>query len=258
MFSDNMASKPHPRLMRLILFSTFVVLACRSSFAKTATLYYGIANETNSPFVEVETRNGRTEVKDGILKNLAEAITKEMGVTPSMVLLPQQRVGPDLDAGEISMVCFVHESWFPKELGSKLLWSDELTSNTNYIATMNSKPVSKIEDLYGKQVGTIVNFYYKKLDPFFDKGTITKEPGPSTGSNIEKLIRGRIDYMIISNLEYDYYKKKYPHLRSYDLGLDTVKVKCVLSKKASVTLDQLNKAIANLKKSGRLDKIFKP
>lgn len=244
--------------MRLILCCTSVVLACSLAFAKTEMLYYGIANEMNSPFVEVDTSKGRVEITGGILKNLAEALTQELGLKPSMVLLPQQRVGPDLVNGQLGMVCFVHESWFPKDLASQFLWSDELTANINYIATINGKPVHKVEDLFGKQVGTIVNYYYKILDPYFDKGKIIKDTGPSTSSNIQKLVHGRIDYLIISNLEFDFYKKRNPKLRSYDLGLDTVKVKCALSKKSGITLEQLNKAIASLRKNGTLDKVFRP
>lgn len=244
--------------MRLFLCCTSVVLACSLAFAKTETLYYGIANETNSPFVEVETSKGRVEITGGILKDLAEALTQELGLKPSMVLLPQQRVGPDLVNGQLGMVCFVHETWFPKELAAQFLWSDELTANINYIATINGKPVNKVEDLFSKQVGTIVNYYYKILDPYFDKGKIVRDAGPSTSSNIQKLVHGRIDYMIISNLEFDFYKKKNPKLRSYDLGLDNVRVKCALSKKSGISLEQLNKAIASLRKKGTLDKVFRP
>lgn len=244
--------------MRLILVFTSLVLACNLSLAKTKVLYYGVANETNSPFVEVDSSHGRLEITGGILKNIADAITKELNFKPALVLLPQTRVGADLVSGDLSLVCFVHESWFPKEYESKLLWSDDLTTNTNLIAGVKAKPITKIEDLFGKQVGTIVNYYYKKLDPYFDKNKIIRDPGPNTSSNIQKLIHGRMDYMLISNLEFDFYKKKYPQLRSYDLGVDTVKVKCALSKTAGIGLEQLNKAIETLKSNGTLDKILKP
>lgn len=250
---------PHARSMRIcLLVLTSLLFICVSAFAKTKTLYYGVADETNSPFVEIDYSKGRAEVTGGILKKIADAITNELNLKPDIILLPQKRVGPDLVAGELGLVCFVHESWFPPEMTNRLLWSDDLTSNTNLIATINGKAVSKVEDLFGKQVGVIVNYYYKKMDPYFESGKITKETGPSTASNIQKLLHGRMEYMIISNLEFDYYKKKNPELRSYDLGLDTVKVKCALSKKAGIELSELNRAIAALKKNGVLDKIFKP
>jgi polar amino acid transport system substrate-binding protein len=197
--------------------------------------------------VEVDYSKGRAEISGGILKKIADAITGELSLKPEIILLPQKRVGPDLIAGEISIVCFVHESWFPPEFTKQVLWSDELTTNTNLIATLKGKPINKIEDLFGKQVGVIVNYYYKKLDPYFESGKILKETAPSTASNIQKLLHDRIEYMIISNLEFDYYKKTNPELRSYDLGMDTVKVKCALSKKAGIKLSELNKAITALK-----------
>ncbi len=244
------------RLCLLVIAS--LLLFAGSVFAKTKTLYYGVANETNSPFVEVDSSKGRPEVIGGILKKIADAITGELKLKADVILLPQKRVGPDLVAGDIDMVCFVHESWFPPEFTNQLLWSDEIATNVNLIATVNGKPVSKVEDLFGKQVGTIVNYYYKKIDPYFENGKITRENAPSTASNIQKLLHERIDYMIVSNMEFDYYKKKNSELRSFDLGMDTVKVKCALSKKARVTLSELNQAIEKLKKSKLLDKIFRP
>lgn len=226
--------------------------------AKTKAVYYGIANETTIPFLEIDNSKGHPEVKSGILKNIANALFKELGVQPTLVLLPQKRVGPDLVAGEISAVCFVHEKWFPKEYESQLLWSKEIGTNTNYIVSLGKKPVTKIKDLYGKQVGGIVNYFYENLDPFFAKGLIHRENAPNTESNVEKLIHGRIDYILISNLEYAYYKKKYPQLEAYDLHLDTVQVKCAVSKKAGIDMADLNKAIEILKKNGTFEKIFKP
>lgn len=240
------------------MIATALLFSCCLSWAKSKTLFYGVANETNSPFVEIEMKDGRLEVSGGILKLLAEALSKELEIKPTLVLLPQKRVGPDLEDGGLSMVCFVHETWFPKGFGKKLLWSDPITTNINLIATVKAKPISKVEDLFGKQIGTITNYYYEKLDSYFENGKINQEPGPTTLSNIQKLLHGRIDYMVISNLEFDYYKKKYPQLKSYNLGMDIVDVKCVLSKKSGIELAHVNKAIEALKKKGTMDKIFNP
>jgi len=243
--------------MRLLLGGMFLIFTSCFALAKTETLTYGIVSETNSPFLELDSSRGLNEITGGILKNIADALAQELKIkTVTMVLIPQKRIGPSLISGDISMVCFSHESWFPPTIASQLLWSDEIFTNTNYIVAINAKPVQKVEDLFGKQVGTNVNYYYKKLDPYFEKNKITKDPGPNSSNNIKKLTHGRIDYLLISNLEFDFYKKKHPNLRSYDIGLDTVKVKCALSKKASITLEHLNKAIAALKKNHILEKIF--
>lgn len=244
--------------MCLLFVFTTLFLASNLSLAKSKTLFYGIANETNSPFVEIEMRESRLEISGGILKRLAEALSKELEIKPTLVLLPQRRVGLDLETGDLSMVCFVHETWFPKDFEKKLLWSDPITTNINLIATIKGKPILKVEDLFGKQVGTITNYYYEKLDTYFEKGKIRRESGPTTLSNIQKLLHGRIDYMLISNLEFEYYKKKYPQLKSYNLGMDIVEVKCALSKRSGIELTQINKAINTLKKNGTLDKIFSP
>jgi len=248
--------------MYLVLFLFFLspaVLAkpLEINIKKPQKAFFGVSMETSLPFIEIINPATKPEIKSGILKDLAEALFAELKIEPVLVLLPKKRVAPDLISGSLSIVCYAHESWFPNSK-QHLLWSNELTTNTNLIVSLGKKRAKKIDDLYGKNVGTIVNYVYKNLEPYFDNNKIQRENGPNNESNIQKLVHERIDYLILSNLEFEYYKKSYPQLVADDLHMDTSRVKCAVSKKSGIDLGQLNKAIEKLRASGKLTQIFNP
>jgi polar amino acid transport system substrate-binding protein len=251
--------------MRLYWIVLFILLSppllaqtsSSSNIKKPQKAFFGVSMETSLPFIEIINGSTKPEIKSGILKDLAEALFAELKIEPVLVLLPKKRVGPDLVSGELSIVCYAHESWFPNSK-QDLLWSNELTTNTNLIVSLGKKRAKKIEDLYGKNVGTIVNYVYKNLESYFEKNKIYRENGPNNESNIQKLLHGRIDYLILSNMEYGYYKKTHPQLVADDLGMDTSRVKCAVSKKSGINLELLNQAIEKLRASGKLAHIFNP
>jgi polar amino acid transport system substrate-binding protein len=247
----------HYAIFLTAMFPICVIASAQVSKPKAA--YVGIPIETRMPFLEVENSLTKPKIKSGILKELAEALLKELGIAPTLVLLPKKRIAPDLISGDISIVCYTNEAWIP-HAAKEMHWSKDFATNTNLIVGVraNNSKVKGIEDLYGKNVGTIINFFYQNLDPYFEKSLILKDPGPDNESNIKKLLFGRIDYMILSSLEFDFHKKSHPQLVAYDLGLDLVKVKCAVSKKSDINLPQLNKAIDKLQQNGTLRKIFTP
>jgi len=247
-------------LVTLLFFLSPPLLAQNSTLLKPKKpqkAFFGVSMETSLPFVEIINASTKPEIKSGILKDLAEALFAELKIEPVLVLSPKKRVGPDLVSGDLSIVCYAHESWFPNT-EEHLLWSNELTTNTNMIVSLGKKRVKKIDDLFGKNVGTIVNYVYKNLDPYFEKNKILRQNGPNNESNVQKLLHERIDYLILSNLEYYFYKKSYPNLVADDLGMDTSRVKCAVSKKSGIDLNQLNIAIEKLRASGKLAQIFNP
>ncbi len=224
--------------------------------AEAQEVVFGIHADTSFPFVQTDTTVGRTMVKGGILKELSEAFSKQLMRRPILVLIPKQRVASAVLAGKIDILCYSHESWEP-DLKDQVFWTAPIFKNINFVVTINQKnDFNKLEGLFGKKVGTTVNFYYPTLEPYFNSKKILRENAPNILSNIEKLIRNRIDYLVISSLEYQYYKKIHPKIIATKLELDPVDVKCAVSKKSNITLVQINSALTKLKQSGALMRLF--
>lgn len=219
-------------------------------------LYFGVNINYTLPLVEVKNPLHNPEVESGILKELGDAIAGEMKLKPTWILLPKNRVAPSLLNGDIDIICHLHEIWQSK-IKNDVWWTQELYTSTNVIVYVGKKSVLKLKDLQGERVGTVVNFIYHDLEAEFTAKRITREDGTNNQSNIQKLIHGRLDYIVMSDLEYDYFSRIYPELKESDLKMDGVKTKCALSKKSKYTLEQVNRAIDAVKKNGTYQKILK-
>lgn len=217
----------------------------------------GVISDYAMPLLKLKNTENTRELQGGILKDLGLEIAKELERTPQWSLLPKRRVAPALIAGDIDFICHANEIWQPV-IRNDVLWTQELYRSNNVIVFFKqTKALKNIKELHGKRVGTVLNFIYTSLDDEFQKGAIQREDGPSNESNIQKLLHNRLNYIVMSNIEFQYYKKSYPDLVDVDFGLDSVMTKCALSKKSKISLSALNRALENIKKSGTLEKIFK-
>lgn len=239
--------------------SLIFILSSSLSWAKEDPpdkLYFGVNSNYTLPLIEIKNPLHKPEVESGLLKDLGDAIAGEMKLKPTWILLPKNRVAPSLLNGDIDLICHLHEIWQSK-IKTDVWWTQELYQSVNVIVYLGKKSVANLKDLNGERVGTVVNFIYHDLEPEFTTKRITREDGTNNQSNIQKLIHGRLDYIVMSNLEYDYFSRIYPELKESDLRMDGVRTKCALSKRSKFTLEQVNHAIDGIKKSGAYNKILK-
>lgn len=244
--------------MRFILALIFI-LSSSLAWAKEDPpdkLYFGVNSNYTLPLIEIKNPLHKPEVESGLLKDLGDAIAGEMKLKPTWILLPKNRVAPSLLSGDIDLICHLHEIWQSK-IKKDVWWTQELYQSINVVVYLGKKSIVNLKDLNGERVGTVVNFIYHDLEPEFTTKRITREDGTNNQSNIQKLIHGRLDYIVMSNLEYDYFSRIYPELKESELRMDGVRTKCALSKKSKFNLEQVNHAIDAIKKSGAYSKILK-
>lgn len=237
----------------------FLILLSSLSWSKegpTEKIYFGVNANHTLPLVEIYPPPHSPEVESGLLKDLGEAIASELKLKPTWILLPKNRIAPSIVSGDIDVICHIHKIW-QNGIRDDVFWSDDLYTSENVIIHTNPKSIQKIKDLQGERVGTVLNFIYQDLEPAFVSKQIIREDAPTNQSNIQKLIHGRLDYVVMSSIEYDYYSHIYPILRESDLKMDSIRTKCALSKKSKISLSQLNRAIDSIKKNGIYLKILK-
>lgn len=242
--------------MKFVLILTICLVSLCAFAAEPTVIRFGVNSDYAMPLIQVSRKDNNPKLEAGILKDLGEALAAEMNMKVTWILLPKKRVAPNLLSGEISLICHVNEVWQPA-IKDAVEWSHDLYRSTNVIVHTKKNSLRSIKDLYGERVGTVLNFVYTNLDKHFAKGEIKRENGPNNESNVQKLLHDRINYVVMSNLEFNYYKRIYPQLDFVDFGLDIVMTKCAVSKKSTLNLNQLNKAIDSIKKNGTLDRILK-
>ncbi|UYL07989.1 ABC transporter substrate-binding protein [Bdellovibrio sp. SKB1291214] len=183
-----------------------------SSFAKELPpIVFGVNMDYAMPLVQIKNESGNSELTSGILKDLGEAIAKELKTTPKWFLVPKRRVSSALTSGRVDLICHLSEVLQPK-IKDDVWWSAKLYRSANVLVFSKDHAIQSIKDIYYEPVGVVLNFIYTGLDPMFKAGTIKREDGPNNLANIHKLLKGRINYIVMSNLEFAYYEYLFPGL----------------------------------------------
>jgi len=154
-------------------------------------------NEANGrPFVLYD---ARSRFRGGLARDIMDHLANQLGRRPVYLNLPRARVESWLRSGKIDAACFLAPEWVRD--ASKLSWSPVLFHIRQVIVSPPKAPaVTRPQDLFGKRVGTLLNYTYPELAPYFDDGRILRADAPSFASNMAKLERGRIDALLYDDL----------------------------------------------------------
>ncbi len=117
--------------------------------------------------------------------------------------------------------------------------------------------VKTSDDLIGKTVGGIRGFVYPMLTEAFSKGEIIREDSVALIHLLRKLEMGRVDQVIITKIYAQYWMKKNPNYRNFEIGdeISNLDVMLRLHPNKKHALKRFNIAIRQMIESGELEKI---
>lgn len=228
---------------------------------KLKPLTYGLNNNDSPPFIFFDKKASNQTVQGGVFFDLGLAMGKQLHRPINFVMLPRGRLDASLADGIVDFVCYDTVIWSGK-FAQKSYWSLPIFRQINYVVYLKSLNPEKAvapktyEDLKGKTIGTTLHFVYPSLEAYFRDGSIQREDADSGLANVTKLKFGRVQFIILNNLEYGHYKKANPRLERMPIELDPIDVKCAVSKKSDLKIDTINKAIKEMQKTGKLQRIF--
>lgn len=219
---------------------------------------YGLNWDESPPFL-LYTNGLGSPVKESLFMDIGFAVAKELKRPINLVLLPRGRLDARLAEGQVELVCYNAEVW-AGDYAKQYEWSVPIFRQVNYVVGIKGAKdfVQTLDDLKGKRLGTSLHFVYPSLMSYFDDKSVIREDAGSGSANVEKLISQRIPYIILNNLEYNYYKRMHVNIQRTPIDLDPVEVKCAVSKKSNLKIEELNRALSELKRSGQLQRIFYP
>lgn len=197
---------------------------------------------------------GKT-LKDGLTLDLHKALGKELNRDIKSMIVPRRRMANLLETGEADVLCFGRPEWF----GTTILWSKYFIPYIDVlVARQNAKLPTNILDLANVPVGTVNGYSYPEIEKILGPMFI-REVAPSPKSNLAKLAAGRMDYAVTDTLSLAHFIKTTtptPQFHAQNLVIAGTKTACALSKKSSITLDQLNLAIDKIVASGKFDALL--
>lgn len=222
-------------------------------------ILYGFNDSNSPPFVFSDNSTRPPTVTGGLFFDLALAVGKKLNRPLKFILLPRNRLDSSLASGDVELICYNAEEWVGK-YAKDYNWSIPIFKQSNYVVsnriTTNNIKMKSLDDLKGKTIGTALGFVYPGLTKYFKEGSVKREDVLSGSANIAKLNAQRIQFIILNNLEYVYYKKKYPDLTRAPFEIDPITVKCAASKKSNLKIEDVNTALKELMKSDQLQRIL--
>ncbi len=132
--------------------------------------------------------------------------------------MPRKRLEADLPTPRFNgLVIGVNPLWFHDPKEEKYYWTAPIMRDRDEVVSRQETrfEYNGPESLIGKTVGLSLGYYYFGVDELVAKGKVTREDTDGELQNLQKLLRGRVDVIIISRSTLDYYMKHNNEHRSF-------------------------------------------
>jgi polar amino acid transport system substrate-binding protein len=139
----------------------------------------------------------------GLARDVIDPLAEGLGLRAAYLNLPRARVETWLHEGRIDAACFLAPDWVTEPQWFR--WSPVLFRIRQVIVSPpGAAPVTGPKALFGRRLGTQLNYSYPELQPYFANDRIHRADAPSIDANMAKLARGRIDAFLYDDIAAPY------------------------------------------------------
>lgn len=215
------------------------------------TLTIAISSADTLPLAQIENE----QLRSGILKDIGDAIGAYHQRKVVYLATPRKRLQEVMESHSADLLCGSNPLW----LSGKFAWSLPILDNTGLLASnARVKKPKQLADLSGKAIGTISGYVYSEFSAAMGKQFI-RDDAPNMTLNMRKFLFGRFDYVAVDELSYLYaLKQEKPKLKLNEPLLTShYQFYCAVSPQSTLSVAQVNKAVAALRNSGQLQAILR-
>ena len=175
---------------------------------------------------------------------------------------PEKRAHKRLEQGKIDAWPDAKE-W--SATPERFLWTDPMVESEDRLIYRENNPVvfNRIEDLFGKAIGTHLGYYYPRLERHFEKGSIVRADTHGEAAMRKMLFLGRTDAAIINKLVALWVIKSNRDLQQANFTFSKQMVGCagyriMFTRKHNWApfINDFNTDLDAMKQNGRLDQIL--
>jgi polar amino acid transport system substrate-binding protein len=175
---------------------------------------------TSANFAPLMLGDGR-----GIYPDLVQHLNSKNlnGYTFKLYYLPRRRLQVKLEEGSLDgVVIGLMPEWLGDREQKKYLWTAPFATDRYALVSLASKPVNPQarRALTGISIGVTTGYVYPGLDDWFASTGVQRRSGLSDEKNIEKLLLGRVDGVIVADSMARYFTRTHQldaRLRSYPM-----------------------------------------
>ncbi len=124
--------------------------------------------------------------------------------------LPRKRLQVKLEEGSIDgIIIGMMPQWFDDVGQTKYLWTAPFAADNFILVSNSNKPVNPAvaSTLPGRTIGLTLGYVYPGIDQWIAMNGLVRNDALSEEKNIEKLLLGRVDCIVVSQTVINYYIK---------------------------------------------------
>lgn len=152
---------------------------------------------TSANFAPLMLADGR-----GIYPDLVAHLNRKKpgGWTFRLQYMPRKRLQVKLEEGSLDgLVIGLMPEWLADSEQKKYLWTAPFATDRFALVSLASKPVNpEAKGRAGRTIGITTGYVYPGLDDWFFRSGLQRSGGISDEKNIEKLLLGRVDCVLVS------------------------------------------------------------
>ncbi|RSZ56062.1 transporter substrate-binding domain-containing protein [Massilia atriviolacea] len=167
--------------------------------------------------------------------------------------MPRKRLQVKLEDGSIDgIVIGMMPEWFDDVEQKKYLWSAPFATDGYVLASLAAKPVSPDApaSLVGASVGVTHGYAYPRIDAWLSASRMVRSEGPSDEKNLEKLLLGRVDCVIVAESMAHYFVRTHgmsSRLHLAPLASPPTERRMLAPRSQAATFDQIAPILRKLK-----------
>jgi polar amino acid transport system substrate-binding protein len=230
-----------------------LILLCAALLpARAERIIFAVSTGSAMPMTQFQ----HETLTAGLLKDMGDALARELRVNAVYLVLPRKRVEAALLSGQADLLCDLRPEW----LDSKhWVWTEPVFSNNmTIVSRADTAPLARLSQLRGQRVGTVLGYRYPELEKRLG-AAFERDDGITDEQNTSKLLSGRFNYMMSNSLYDDYQRKVHPQAALLNRAVFTVRpfdTYCALPPKGRLDPEQVNRAILTLRRRGDMQAIY--
>lgn len=199
---------------------------------------------------------------EGICPMVLRQVAEDLGADVDFGFMPKARRQMAFRRGEINVVPCASPVW-EGVLSDVAVYSEPFMMATEMVLVSagTTGVFRSVRDFDGQRMGTIGGYvYHDGFDAAFERGTLRREDAYTVTQNLQKLLAGRIDAMIVDDYEASYWIHKggwsEGDFRVAYVFADPAPISVMLHASLRDQLPRVNASLARMRSNGTLRALF--
>jgi len=241
-------------MRRCQIVMTVLLLFSQVSAAAEPPLRFSVADSWSMPLIQLD----EGEPTAGILFDIMQSLTRQLGLRAEYHVLPRLRVQAALERGEVDIRCYAAQAWVPN-LSGDYFWSLPILYQRDLlIASAETAAGPYPSQFENETVGTVLGYNYPELQHLFNNHQLVREDARNQEQTLRKLVAGRYNYAVSSELALDWVNRDLPAVQRMKVIslVSEQPAGCIIRNDPGLPTQKILRTLVRMRVSGEIQQII--